>query len=176
MKTNKITSLVLFLFISTIVFGQSKRKREQMLNLKWKYEVECVNVGSQGEYLVKVFSYTKKKQLDQELALRNALHAVIFKGVYSKTRNCVKQPPLVKDANLEEQKSEYFNDFFKTGGKYKKFVDLTTGGAVSATDRFRVKIGKKKYYKIGVVVSVNKDLLRTELEAAGIIRKLNSGF
>ena len=37
-----------------------------------------------------------------------------------------------------------------------------------------VKVGKE--YKVGVVVSVRKDDLRKALEAAGIIRGLNSGF
>jgi len=37
-----------------------------------------------------------------------------------------------------------------------------------------VKVGKE--YKIGVVVSVSKDQLRKDLEAAGIIKGLSSGF
>lgn len=178
MRSKKITSLVIFLLIATIAFGQGKRRKNKMLNLKWNYEIECVGVGNEGEYLVKVFSFFKsKRKQDLELAKKNALHAVIFKGVSSdNSRKCVSQPALVKDANVEEQKSEYFDDFFKIGGKYKKFVNLTAGGAVRAGDRLQVKIGKKKYLKIGVVVSINKDLLRTELESAGIIRKLNSGF
>ena len=36
------------------------------------------------------------------------------------------------------------------------------------------RVGKE--YKVGVVVSVRKDDLRKALEAAGIIRGLNSGF
>lgn len=177
MKQHKVTSLIIFLLVTSIAFGQGKRKKEKMLNEKWNYEISCVGVGNEGEYLVKVYSFTKKrKTLDLELAKKNALHGAIFKGINADSRKCVSQPPLVRDANVEEQKSEYFNDFFKTGGKYKKFVNLTAGGAVNAGDRYRVKIGKKKYYKIGVVVSINKDLLRQELESAGIIRKLNSGF
>jgi hypothetical protein len=37
-----------------------------------------------------------------------------------------------------------------------------------------VRVGKE--YKVGTVVSVRKDDLRKALEAAGVIRKLNSGF
>ena len=178
MKINRITSLIIFFLVTTTALGQGKRKKEKMLNLKWNYEVECVAVGNQGEYLVKVFSFYKsKRKEDLEVSKKNALHAVIFKGVPADdSRRCVAQPPLVKNANVEEQKSEYFDDFFKIGGKYKKFVNLTAGGAVDAGDRYKVRIGKKKYTKVGVVVSINKDLLRTELESAGIIRKLSSGF
>jgi hypothetical protein len=37
-----------------------------------------------------------------------------------------------------------------------------------------IKIGKE--YKIGVIVSVQKDYLRKDLEAAGVIKGLSSGF
>ena len=47
-----------------------------------------------------------------------------------------------------------------------KFVSESSDGNVDAADR--VKVGKE--YKIGVVVSVHKDALRKDLEAAGIIR------
>jgi hypothetical protein len=36
------------------------------------------------------------------------------------------------------------------------------------------KVGKE--YKVGVVVTVNKDMLRKHLEEAGIVRGLGSGF
>ena len=179
MKKIKGTVIVIFLLASTIAFAQGKRRTSEKQNMKWNYDIECVGVGNDGEYLIKVFSFFRKKKrkgLDLELAKKNALHGVIFKGINSDSRDCVSQPALVKGANVEEQKSEYFDSFFKEGGKYKQFVNLTTGGAVKSGDRTQVRIGKKKYLKVGLVVSINKDLLRKELEAAGIIRKLSSGF
>jgi GTP-sensing pleiotropic transcriptional regulator CodY len=53
-----------------------------------------------------------------------------------------------------------------------KFVTVSGDGSVAAEDR--MKVGKR--YKIGVIVSVNVSELRKDLEAAGIIRSLNSGF
>jgi sRNA-binding protein len=53
-----------------------------------------------------------------------------------------------------------------------KFVSSTSDGNVDAADR--IKVGKE--YKIGVIVSVMKDELRKDLEAAGVIRGLASGF
>jgi hypothetical protein len=70
------------------------------------------------------------------------------------------------------EKQDFFKDFFADGGKYMKFVNVTGDGSVRSEDR--LKIGKE--YKIGVVVSVNVQLLRSDLESAGIIRGLNSGF
>lgn len=54
-----------------------------------------------------------------------------------------------------------------------KYVNLTNDGAVGNGDIMKIK---KKLYKVGVYVSVNKDELRRRLEQDGIIRGLNSGF
>jgi hypothetical protein len=70
------------------------------------------------------------------------------------------------------EKQEYFDDFFADGGKYLKFVNVTGDGSVAAEDR--LKVGKE--YKIGVVLSVNVDGLRKDLEAAGVVKSLSSGF
>ena len=74
--------------------------------------------------------------------------------------------------NLEEEREDFFQSFFADGGKYMKFVSVSNDGAVDAADR--MKIGKE--YKVGVIVSVNVSALRKDLEEAGIIKSLSSGF
>ena len=73
---------------------------------------------------------------------------------------------------MENEKVDFFKDFFATGGKYLKFVSLANQGAIGAGDA--IKVGKE--YKVGVVISVNTSELRKDLENAGIIRSLGSGF
>ena len=63
-------------------------------------------------------------------------------------------------------------DSFYDGGKYMKFVSVSGDGSIAAEDR--LKVGKE--YKIGVVISVSKDNLRKDLEDAGIVKGLSSGF
>ena len=70
------------------------------------------------------------------------------------------------------EQAEFFKNFFADGGKYMKFVNITNDGAVAAEDRIKMD----KQYKIGVVVSVNVAGLRKDLEDAGMVRGLNSGF
>lgn len=174
---NVIVSLLMLISING--YSQSKRKIAEE-KLKKVYEIKCEGVGTNGIYLVKVFSYSKDKFLAIEQAKKNAIRGVIFRGIPQGKRGCVAQPALVRDSNLEAQSNDYFTSFFSVGGKYSKFIDLTTEGAIKAEDRF-VLSGKGfglrgKVYKIGVVVSVNKKLLRKELQDAGIIKKLSSGF
>ena len=47
----------------------------------WTYEIESVGVGADGTYAIRVWSYYKNAKMPLEVAKRNAVHAVIFKGV-----------------------------------------------------------------------------------------------
>lgn len=135
------------------------------------YEIEGVDIGTQGTYLVKVWSYSKRPSVATEQAKKNAVHGVIFKGFVGRA-GVPGQRPLATNPNIEQEKKEFFDNFFADGGKYMKFVTVSGDGSVAAEDR--MKVGKR--YKIGVIVSVNVSELRKDLEAAGIIRSLNSGF
>lgn len=181
MKNSIKFLLAIFLLASVNTYSQKKSKKDLAEeSLSKRFEIKCVGVGSEGVYLIKIFSYSKDQFLAIEEAKKNAIRGVIFRGIPPGERGCIAQPSMVRDTNVEEQNRDYFNSFFATGGKYASFIDLTTEGAVSAEDRFVLK-GKSfglrgKVYKIGIVVSVNKKLLRKELEDAGIIKKLSSGF
>ena len=157
-------------FISITSFGQARRKADKDTE-QWRYEIQCAGVGQDGTYLVKVWSYSKRGEVAIEQAKKNAVHGVIFKGFLG-LEGCSSQKAIATDPNIETEKKEFFETFFEDGGKYMKYVTVSSDGLISADDR--KKVGKE--YKIGVVVSVMKDALRKELEVAGVIRSLSSGF
>ncbi len=165
---------IFFLFIVMLTaasFGQAKKKADKATE-EWRYEIECAGIGADGTYLIKVWSYSKKGTVAITQAKKNAVHGIIFKGFAGGAQGCNSQRPLVSNPNIESEKEDFFQPFFEDGGKYMKFVSASSDGNVDASDR--MKVGKE--YKIGVVVSVMKDALRKDLEAAGIIRGLSSGF
>lgn len=132
-----------------------------------RYDIECAGTGTDGNYLVKVWSYVKgPKKATTEVVKRNAIHGVIFRGFQGK-QGCTSQRPLVKSPAVEEEKADFFERFFADGGAYSKYASLTGTPEV-------VKIGKE--YKVGYIVTVSKDMLRKDLEAAGIVKGLNSTF
>ncbi len=137
----------------------------------WRYEIEPVGVGTQGTYLVKVWSYSRSSQLSIDKAKRNAIHGIIFKG-FSGIPGVPGQRPLATNPNLEHEQAHFFESFFSRTGRHQNFISLTTGGTIQPRDRIRV--GNE--YKIGIVVSVNVADLRKDLEHAGIIRPLDAGF
>ncbi len=56
----------------------SSRKLKNSDTQKFQYELEGVNNGMQGTYLVKVWSYSARPKADLEACKKNAVHGVIF--------------------------------------------------------------------------------------------------
>ena len=165
---------IFILFISLLginnLCAQAERKADKE-TFEWRYEIEVVNTGASGTKQVKVWTYSKKADVAIEQAKKNAVHGILFKGMPNNGA-VTGEKPIIKDPNVESSQKEFFDDFFQDGGKYAKYVTLVNNGAIAPGDR--MKIGKE--YKIGVVVSINSDALRKDLEAAGIIKALTNGF
>lgn len=178
-RKNYLSVLILtFIICPLFNFGQMGRakKKADKDTQSWRYEIEGVSQGVQGTYLIKVWSFSKRNKVAIEQAKKNAVHGVIFRGYQGSKKGVRPQKPLTKESNLEQEKEMFFNEFFANGGKYMKFVSLTNNGAVSPGDRQKLGRFLAREHKIGIMVSVKKDLLRKDLEDAGIIRGLNSGF
>ena len=101
-----------------------------------------------------------------EVAKRNAVHAVIFKGVPA-GNGAASQPPLKTDA-VTASDSVFFGNFFQ--GEYQDYINSVASGSL------RILKLRAREYKIGYVVSVAKDNLRKYLEDQGVIKGLSSGF
>ena len=137
----------------------------------YRYEIECVGTGVQGTYLIKVWTYSKKAKIAIAQSKKNAVHGVIFKGFSGGGQGCTSQKALAS-YDVEEKNNEFFDKFFSDSGDFNKYVSVTNDGTIDPDDR--LKVGKE--YKIGIIVSVLKDQLRSDLEKAGIIKALDSGF
>lgn len=133
------------------------------------YEIECMGTGMDGTQLVKVWGFGRKPDDAIYQARKNAIHAILFKGINAGRPGCMTRP-IVTQPGAEEMHRQYFNTFFTDGGRYLNFVSQANDGSV---DRIRID---KRNYKVGVVVSVRHSALRDELESAGIIKKLGQGF
>ena len=165
MKKLLLSLLVVALCVpATAGIRQNKADKDTK---QFRYEIECAGNAVQGTYLVKVWTYSKKASVAENQCRKNAVHGVIFKG-YGGGPGCVSQRPMANQPGIEDQYKEYFDSFFSNGGEFQKYASVLEGTTET------VKVGRE--YKVGVVVSVRKDDLRKALEAAGIIKSLNSGF
>ena len=171
MQLLKSIPLLLALFCFSLVSAGAQGRKKADEFPAWKYELEASGTGIQGTYQVKVWSYTRNPEDAQELAMKNAVHGVIFKGFPDNGR--IKgQRPLAQNPNLELEQAPFFTEFFKVDGRYRKFVGLADNASIGPGDR--IQVGKE--YKIALTVSVQVSALRKELEDAGIIKSLTSGF
>jgi hypothetical protein len=166
-----VIALILSLFTNQMIFSQSSKKKADKDTFEWRYEIEVEGVGVQGTYQVKTWNYSKKPETAVDQAKKNAVHGIIFRGFPDKGR-LKGQLALTNNPNLEQEKEDFFKDFFADGGKYLKFVTVANNGALG--QGAVIKMGKE--YKVGVVISVNVAMLRKDLEDAGIIKGLSNGF
>ena len=156
--------------------SSSKQAVADKATLTWSYEIEpTTGQATQGSILVKVWSYSKDKNVAITQAGKNAVHGVLFKGVAALNNEFARVPAqraIVTDLSAESTHADYFEEFFQNGGKYMKYVNFVNNGIPAPGDI--IQVGKQ--YKIGVRVSVAKDALRKEMESAGIVKALGAGF
>lgn len=164
-----ILSVLVAIFAANTAFAGKKAKADKE-TVQWRYEMETVGENRTTGHVLKIWSYSKKPVIAEEQSKKNAVHAVIFKGVPAndaKRLHGIKA--LVQDPQAEEANKAFFDDFFKDGGDYMRFVVLSNSGMADI-----IKYGKE--YKVGLTVTVNTPALRKYLEQKGIIAALNRGF
>lgn len=132
-----------------------------------EYDIEGSGTANQGSYLVTVTVITKDKKIDDSELVKAAVHGVLFRGFTSKEHR-QSQRPLAGSAAVEAQHVDFFSSFFNEGGAFRNYGQTVSGS------RSVVKSGKK--YRVSTTVVVNKEQLRKDLEQAGVVRGLNSGF
>lgn len=159
--------LIMALVVTAAVATTDAKPKAQREMEEFKYELQCAGNGVQGTYLVRVWTYNKKLKAAQTACPRNAVHGVIFKGFVG-GEGCVGQKALARTPGAEMEYKDFFEHFFAENGEYRKYISTVPG-----TEEI-LKVGKE--YKVGIVVSIQKDELRRALEAAGVLKSLNYGF
>lgn len=133
------------------------------------YNIECAGVtAKEGYSLVKVWVYSSNNKPDDSALKNAAVHGILFRGI-SPQDGCQALPPLAGSLQAYEQHADYFNAFFEKGGSYLSYASVVPASYEA------VKLSKKRY-KMGAKVMVSKDQLRRDLEKAGIIKGLSTGF
>ena len=166
----KFLLLAVALFTGHLCMADKQQKADAE-TAKFLYDIEYARTAGDGMCQVKVWSYSKTTRIASAPCRKNAVHGVIFKGYATGDGSSTSQRPLVKEAAALQRHAEFFEEFFSDGGAYRQFVSAVTDGSMEVK-----RIGERKQYKVGVVVTVSKDQLRKYLEENGVIRSLGSGF
>lgn len=158
----RIRTLALLLLIGIVAaFGKKETTGT------FVYDISGAGSAIQGYYMVKVSAYVPKKALiSTDVVIKCAVHGVLFRG-FSGGETCPSQKPLA-GSTTEEQHSEFFVPFFKDGGGYANYASVIDGS-------LQVQRMDKKY-KVTAIITVDKNRLRSDLERAGVLKGLSSGF
>lgn len=150
-----LSLLIAFLIFYSPLFGQESVPQ---------YDIEGAGSATEGYVLVKVFVY-KKRVSDQDLK-RAAVHGVVFRGC-SVSKGGATQPAMAP-VSAEHSNKAFCKSFFADDGECQGYATIVEGSYE--------RIKTKKGYKCGATLQVNKAALRKDLEQAGVVRSLTSGF
>lgn len=137
--------------------------------VNFNYEIESAGQGGQGTYMVKVSTVQGKNDIKIDELKKCAVHGVLFRGFSSSESHHSSQKPLAGSAVVESQYADFFKAFFSKEGTYTQYASFIDSSIE------RIKISKKEY-RIQAIVIVRKDQLRMDLQQAGVLKSLNSGF
>lgn len=160
----KLSNLLL---VAALALGVSACKTPQVIDSVYAgstFEIECMGVDHDGSQTLRTWGSGKNKAQAMETAKKNAIKAVLFKGINAGTGDCDKRP-LIFEANAEEKYESYFNRFFADGGEYKKYASMVDEKRTS-----RLKSSNSAIESWGVVVRVDRAALRQRMIDEGIIK------
>ena len=162
--------IAVLLYTALLTNAQTRRDLKAMYHSQYSYEVSCLGVGQDGTKAIKVWGYGKNAEVAAFNAKRDAVAAVIFRGVPG--GNGAAPSPALVGMDGYEKNPDFFDEFFKAGGMYLSFINLTNDGVPSGEDRIKMDKG----YKVAISASVNYEGLRKYLEEKGIAKRLDAGF
>lgn len=129
------------------------------------FDVTCLGVAHDGSQTLLSWGSGKNKEAAIEQATKNAVQAVIFKGILDGNKGCDVRP-LINEPNAREKYEDYFNAFFAEGGDYKQFTsyeDMKRG----SKDKYRGQYANTW----SVTVRVFRSDLKRKLQEDNILPK-----
>ena len=108
----------------------------------------------------------KKDAVEQ--AKKDAVRAVVFKGIRNGISGCNTKPVLM-EVNAEEKYEDYFNVFFMDGGEYLKYISMKDEKRVNLFKKDKEKEKSQHFVKYGITVRVLRSELKKRFENDNII-------
>ena len=134
-------------------------QRRQNSGVK-EFEAECLGVEGDGSQTIRAYGFGKDKDDAVEQAQKNAVYAVIFKGI-TKGSGC-NMKPLLTEVNAREKYEDYFDN---DDGPFEDFVSMADERMFGREDT-RNALGRR----YAVVVRVLRSELRMKLKEDGILK------
>ena len=135
---------ILLLVVQRVLLVQLREVHSLVADLSEELLGGSLVVGHQVSSLVpetlRAWGRGKNRTDAIEQAKKNAVRDVLFKGVVAGSRECSVRP-LITEVNAQERYASYFNDFFRDGGEYLKYVsmeDKKTNSNMKASNKTQI--------------------------------------
>ena len=146
-----ITALALCALFCAPIYAQKYTVRNS-----GNYEVVTLGVGADGTKIFKIYVTEKTERKAIPLAKKAAIEVCVFRGLPA--TSTVSATPALCSLSDEQKHAAFFEEFFAPGSENPS--------------KEKVKGG----FKFGLEVQVLYNNLRNDLQDAGVIRSLSSGF
>lgn len=156
---------VLFLFA---IFMQTNA--QTTTGAYFEYEPECLGVELDGSQTLRVWGVGRNKKDAVEQAKKDAVRAVVFKGIRGGLSGC-NTKPVIFEVNAEEKYEDYFNVFFMDNGEYLKYVSMKDEKRVNLFKKDKEKEKSKHFVKYAITVRVLRSELKKRLEDDNILQR-----
>jgi hypothetical protein len=139
-------------------------KSSGSLSGSYSHEIECMGSELDGSVTLKAWGKGRNRFDAIEQAKKDAVNAVLFAGIRNGKSDC-DTGPVLNAPNIRANKSDYFNNFFKDGGDYKKFVS-SKDESLAKKERAKGRDGEVMF---GFIVRVMRSELKKKMITDGIL-------
>ena len=153
----KIIAIIIILVISVSCTRNN-------VSANYTHEIECTGSELDGSITLKSWGKGKNRADALEQARKNAINYVLFKGINNGKTDCF-TIPILNVPNIRENKADYFNSFFKDGGKYLTFISNQDESFVKK-ERQKGRDGEVMF---GFIIRVLRNELKKQMIKDGIL-------
>lgn len=158
--------LTLLLFACTLLLASCKQ------SYMFQYvDVNCKGRGEGGSKQISIATRAGSKKELEESAKRDALHALIFRGITMGNGECPRNPIIPNSSEADAKHKAFFDQFFSSPSMYAPYILSTSLQSPPGM----MKLGEGGY-RATYIVTINYDQLVKYLESQGVSRSLKQGL
>jgi hypothetical protein len=166
-KAKYVTSAAVALCFGLTVLSGGCHSRKDISG-NYNFKLECMGSELDGSITVKAWGNGRNSSDAIEQAKKNAVYDVLFRGVTEGQGSC-SRIPLVPAGNARIAHEIYFNNFFRDGGEFLKYVNLQDERYSDKWNRDRR--GARQSVTYGIVLRILRADLKMKLINDGILKQ-----
>ena len=165
MRNRILLSTVMMALIGLVILSC---KTQSDIAGHYNYDSECIAVDLDGSQILKVWGTGRTREHAIEMAKKNGIRDVLFKGIRNGKPDC-NVKPVIPEVNAQEKYEDYFNKFFAEDGIYKNYVSIPKG-SLFTTNEVEYKGTNKSTKVFSIIVNIHRSDLKAKMIQDNILK------